>query len=173
MMMKAWKGFTLVELMMTLAIASILLIVGVPSFSKIIRNSRTATATNDLVTALHLARSEAVKRGVQITMIKTGSEWEEGWKLITDVDGDGVLDVGDGDEVIGVFEGLSSGFTLRTGSHFNNWMGYLSDGQSRGNGGSNDTFRLCADDQVIANGRSVIINNIGRIRTERGVSSCP
>ena len=167
------KGFTLLELMVTLAIVFILLTIGVPGFITLVRNSRTVTVTNELVTALYLARSEAIKRGVQVTLQKAGSEWENGWKLITDNDGDGILDADDGDVEIGAFEAVYDGYTLRTGSHFNRWVAYRPNGKSRGNGGSNDTFRLCADDQDTESGRSIIINLIGRIRTSEGVKGCP
>lgn len=171
--MNKMNGFTLLELMITLAITSILLTIGVPSLLSVARNSRTVTVTNELVTALHLARSEAIKRGVQVTLQKTGAEWEDGWKLIVDNDGDGVMDADDGDVEIGVFKAIYNGYTLRTGAHFNLWVAYRSNGRSRGNGGSNDTFRLCADDQDTENGRSIVINLIGRIRTSEGVKSCP
>lgn len=167
------KGFTLVELMVTVLIASILIGVGVPSFMNMLRSNRTATIANELLAALYLTRSEALKRSVQVTMIKSGVEWEDGWQLISDIDGDGVLDLGDGDEVIKIIPVIHAGYTLRTGGHFNNWVAYRPDGRSRGNGGSNDTFRLCADDQEATTGRSVVVNLVGRIRMEEGTSACP
>ena len=58
------SGFTLVELMITLAIAGILVAVGIPSFNSTISSNRLTSYANELVTALNLARSEAVKRGM-------------------------------------------------------------------------------------------------------------
>jgi prepilin-type N-terminal cleavage/methylation domain-containing protein len=57
------NGFTLIELLVTLAIAAILLTTAIPSFREIIRNNQLTTQANNLVTALHLARSEAVNGG--------------------------------------------------------------------------------------------------------------
>jgi prepilin-type N-terminal cleavage/methylation domain-containing protein len=54
------SGFTLMELMVTIAIAAILVGTAIPSFTSTITNNRLTTSANELVTALNLARSEAV-----------------------------------------------------------------------------------------------------------------
>ena len=64
------SGFTLMELMVTIAIAAILVGIAIPSFTSIIVSNRLTTSANELVTALNLARSEAVKRGMRITFCK-------------------------------------------------------------------------------------------------------
>ncbi|MBI1904762.1 MAG: GspH/FimT family pseudopilin [Rhodocyclales bacterium] len=66
--MRSSRGFTLIELMITVAILAILLGVGVPSFVDYIRNSRTSTQVNELATALNTARSEAIARGVPVSV---------------------------------------------------------------------------------------------------------
>lgn len=162
--------------MITLAVMTILLTMGVPSFLQMMRNNRTVTQANQLVTSLNLARSEAVKRGVQVTVMKTGAEWENGWRVFTDQDGDGILDAGDGDTELKIYGALRAGYTLRTGVYFTNWVAYLPTGQSNVEDPdkySDDIFRLCTDDQDIAKGRSIMINLIGRIRMADGTSECP
>jgi len=62
------SGFSLIELMATLMVAGILLAVGVPSFNQFMANSRMAAATNDLVSALYAARTEAIKRNQAVTL---------------------------------------------------------------------------------------------------------
>ena len=64
--MKTKHGFTLIELMVTLAVAIVILAVGIPVFSTMIANNRAAADSNALVTALQFARSEAVKRSAQV-----------------------------------------------------------------------------------------------------------
>jgi type IV fimbrial biogenesis protein FimT len=64
-------GFTLIELMFTIAVAAVLLAVGVPNFRDFVRNSRMAGAANDIITDFNLARSEAIKRGVPVTLCKS------------------------------------------------------------------------------------------------------
>ncbi|MCZ6761931.1 MAG: prepilin-type N-terminal cleavage/methylation domain-containing protein, partial [Gammaproteobacteria bacterium] len=55
------RGFTLLELMITLLIAGIILSIGVPSFRGVMQNQRMTTATNEMVMSLNLAKSEAIK----------------------------------------------------------------------------------------------------------------
>src|SRR5436190_16210070 len=62
------KGFTLLELMITVVVAAILLAWGVPSFREFQRNSAMTSAANDLITGLLAARAEAVKRHVPVTL---------------------------------------------------------------------------------------------------------
>lgn len=90
------RGFTLVELLIVLGVGSILLAIAVPGYGFLMNTSRLAAVTNDLVTALQLARSEAVKRGMRVTVCKTGdagtvpsacdatANWHEGWLVFVD-----------------------------------------------------------------------------------------
>ncbi len=63
--MNAERGFTLLELIVTVVVASILLTVAVPSFTTLIRSNRAASEANALLTMLTLARSEAIKRNAR------------------------------------------------------------------------------------------------------------
>jgi type IV fimbrial biogenesis protein FimT len=62
------RGVTLIELLVTISIAAILLALGVPSMGDFLRSNRVSGATNDLAAMLYLARSEAVKRGANVTV---------------------------------------------------------------------------------------------------------
>jgi len=90
--MKTNTGFTLVELMLTLAVAAILTAVAVPSFRQTIMDNRLTTQSNEFITALNIARSEAVKRGETVTVAsKNGTSWQSGW-TITDSQGNVLRD---------------------------------------------------------------------------------
>ena len=96
------RGFTLVELMMVLAIAAILVTVAIPSFSTVIKNNRLTTFTNSLVGSLILARSEAVRRGLPVSVCAsssgsqcTSTTWEQGWIVFTDGSTAGTVDGSD------------------------------------------------------------------------------
>lgn len=99
------SGFTILELMITVAVLAILMGIAVPSFNEMIRQNRLATQTNDLLTATAVARSEAVKRGARVTLCPAngnGSDcsgaatWSGGWLVITDDGANvGTLDAGE------------------------------------------------------------------------------
>lgn len=95
--MKKETGFTLVELMITLAIVGILLMVGLPSLKTTMQGNQLVAATNELLSALHVARSEAIKLNSRVSICATagdgttdcaGSDWSKGWVVFVDGAGD-------------------------------------------------------------------------------------
>ena len=94
------RGFTLVELIVTVAMAGILLSLGIPSFSELIDNSRMTSLTNDLISEIYVTRSEAVKRGQAVTICSSNDQatcansnnWKTGWIIFTDSGTPGVVD---------------------------------------------------------------------------------
>jgi type IV fimbrial biogenesis protein FimT len=89
------QGLTLIELMVTLAVAIILVTVGMPLFSGIVANNRATTGTNALVTSMKLARSEAVKRAETVVARSSGSDWDNGWLVFVDNNANGAADAGE------------------------------------------------------------------------------
>ena len=83
------EGVTLIELMVTLAVVGLLLAVGVPAVRDLIATSRMSTAVNDLVSSLHLARSEALKTSDRVSVCAS-TNWDS---LAPDCNG---LDLADG-----------------------------------------------------------------------------
>ncbi len=86
------KGFTFIELMVTLAVLGIVLTVALPNFSTQARNSKSITLSNDFATALNYARTEAIKRGRAVslcpsldqTSCATAGDWNRGWIVFVD-----------------------------------------------------------------------------------------
>src|SRR3569832_1309807 len=74
------RGFSAPELMVVLAVASILLAVAVPSLHGFIQSQRLMAAANEFQAAVSLARSEAIRRGVRVDLVpaKNGSDWSHG-----------------------------------------------------------------------------------------------
>ncbi|MCE3254321.1 MAG: fimT [Cellvibrio sp.] len=89
------KGFTLYELLITLAIISIALAVAIPGFNKQIRQSQTEVATLALLNAIETSRSIAVFQNTRTMLLATDKKWQKGWVLFIDNDSDGLLDNGE------------------------------------------------------------------------------
>jgi len=107
------SGFTLIELVVTIAIASVLLMIGVPSFVAFQRNSELTSATNSLVAALGAARGEAMKRGRQAVVIpRTSNNWTTGWTVFVDTDNNQQFN---GSDVLIVQQGALAGYFTVTG----------------------------------------------------------
>jgi type IV fimbrial biogenesis protein FimT len=125
-MKRRQRGLTLVELMVTLAVAIVLLAIGIPAFEGIQANSRAAAQANALITALNVARSEAMGRGGPVSVCAKSSEaacgastaWASGFLVFTDDVGTaGTCDscgttTTPRDEVVRSFPALRSGGTL-------------------------------------------------------------
>lgn len=78
------RGFTLIELMVTLAVAAVLMMVAVPSLTTFKRNAELTSATNTLLASINAARGEAMKRGRSAMVVANGSSWSSGWTVFVD-----------------------------------------------------------------------------------------
>lgn len=80
------RGFTLIELMVTLAIAAILMFLAIPSFVSYQKNTQLTSAANSLLAAINAARGEAMKRGMSAMVVPTnnGGDWTTGWVVFVD-----------------------------------------------------------------------------------------
>lgn len=120
-------GFTLIELMVALAVFAILVAVAVPNFRTTIENNRRSTTVQGLLGALQLARSEAIKRGNPVSVCAAdphnadscGTDWSSGLLVFSDLDGDGSVTVNtsssvcddDQDCIVRVTEPVASGIS--------------------------------------------------------------
>jgi type IV fimbrial biogenesis protein FimT len=98
------SGFTMIELLMTIAIGSILLMIAVPSFRYVTNSNRIAAEINGLLGDLQFARAEAIKEGRTVTVCQsttgttctsTATAWQGGWIVFSDPTNVGVVDAGE------------------------------------------------------------------------------
>ena len=81
------SGFTLIELMVTIALVAILMAVAVPSFTTYQRNSELTSFSNTLLASINAARGEAMKRGRYAMVVPAdGTNWSSGWVVFVDID---------------------------------------------------------------------------------------
>ncbi|WP_293367570.1 GspH/FimT family pseudopilin [Nevskia sp.] len=75
------RGFTLIELMATIAVAAILIAIGVPSYQQFVAGQRVRAAVSALNYTLLFARSEAIKRNADVVVAPAGNCWQGGWTV--------------------------------------------------------------------------------------------
>jgi len=169
-------GFTLIELMIVIAILAIFVVVGVPNFQNLVKDNRLSTQANRLVSSLQLARSEALKLRTPVSVCRStdgaacagSGAWESGWLVFVD---SGTLGTVDGtDTIVKTVGQLGAGNTLRGNAGVNNFISYQPTGlQNTGNG----AFRLCdGNDPDTDKGRTISISATGRISSSKTVASC-
>lgn len=162
-------GITLIELIVTLAVLSILVAFGVPSMQDVIKRNKVQSILQDFSTSLKFARSEAVRQSGKVSMCASSNQtscagtgnWKQGWIIFKDVDGDRIVDSGT-DTLLRAHEGLDDGHTL-TFDYSATALAVTF--KARGyTDGQNGTFKLCAPGNVNKYARGIIIQNTGSLR---------
>jgi len=159
-------GFSLIELGAVLAIASIMLTIGVPSFRSLIQSQRITTVTNEFFVAINLTRAEALQRGGRVDLVPkdVAGDWSKGWVVFVDENNNQRPDAGE--RLIFSHDSVSKGFSIAaslTDSKVQ-YLAYDGSGRSRTNASGEQTqfgtltFKL--DDQV----RKIKLNFLGRPR---------
>lgn len=159
-------GATVFELMVTLAVASILLGLAVPSFESFTTRQRMKAAVAGLHQDLLAARSQAVYRGAVVVACPGnpqsgctgGSDWTGGWIVFEDRNGNRQLS---GDEPL-LRHGLPPDAIAVHAPASRHELRFFPDGSTPG---SNGSISLCGRDGP-EGARRLVISNIGRIRRD-------
>lgn len=168
-------GFTLIELIITLALAAILLTLGISGFQQMVQSNRTVTAINGFIGALNLARSEAMKRSIRVTLCKSADRlncsisggYEQGWIIFVDNNNNATVD--HDEAIIQISDPVlpGAGVTLTGNQPVAKYISYSATGNTQLISGAFQagTVRVCA----AGKGYQVVINPTGRVRTEEGI----
>lgn len=168
------RGYTLLELVVTLALAAILTAVALPAFRSTLDRQRATTSVHLLTAQFAQARSTAITRAEVVSVCpsrgdgrcREDGDWSEGWILFRDPDRDGQPDTAM--EVLREQRRTPRGSLILRSSSGRPLLRYLPDGRSAG---SNLRVRACLHGRLYG---EVVVNNLGRVRSVRaaGTQSC-
>jgi type IV fimbrial biogenesis protein FimT len=173
---KRQRGFSLIELMLTLVIAATLMGVAVPAFRGVVNSNRVIAQSNDIVAALNLARSEAITRNTNIklcgaaTATSTTCSTTSPWVAWVVLNGSTLVRGGDINSYSSTLKVTSSGLT-------NASVTYSSDGLARTNGvllGTSQYIQVCTTFTKLDKNVYRVAPGVGsRIVTTTSKGSCP
>ena len=165
------QGMTLIELLTAILVVAILMGLATPSFREFSQNNRMVAATNDLVTALNLARSEALRRATTTVVCASADQatcsgavnWTTGWVAFNDANNNGNVDA---DELLQSWGGISGGLVA---SASQDRAAYNAMGMAQLPG--NITFRVGAPTCTGNHVGQTVISTIGSVRSTK--VACP
>lgn len=175
------KGYTLIELMAVLAIASALLVIAIPMFSTQIQNSRISAAATDLLSTFMAAKSEAIGRNypVQVCIrnedadgcVENG-QWEDGWLMFVDLNDNNALD--NDEDILQIHAPLSAGTTARATGTLANSITYRPNGLTNLSG--TQPLVICDARGFGEFSRVLIVSILGKVSIpkadEAGIDNC-
>lgn len=175
------KGFSLIELMITLVLLSVLILIAIPSFKSFITSNRLTAQINELVADLSTARNMAASSSRRAYLCiatdstncaGSGTDWAAGWILWVDYNSDGSLTATNNsatNEIVKYVPALDGGVTLTAeGLPASDQITFQPYGGLTGTGSG--TLTLCAPDDI--NGRQIALSYTGRALAKR-ITTCP
>ncbi len=172
------RGVTLIELLIALLIASVMLTLGVPSFQAVLDNQRMTAGTNELVMSLNLAKSEAIKRVVYVSICKTSNgqactavgNWDDGWIVFANSTVVNLDTIDPGDEVIRVYPGLRDTMVMTPSGNIADFVSFRPSGTIGTPAvNTNGTLTVC-DERGADFARGIILEPSGRWRVSRDLA---
>lgn len=173
----------MIEVIVVVAIIAILASFAIPAFIDIVRSNRIVRSTNDFLSTLHIARSEAITRNRSVSVCRsnaaqtacetTAGSWRNGSLVFTDSADSGTTGVVDtGEEIIITGEPLSGNFEIWS-TDYPIFVSFNPTGRAGLPAGSDiGTWRLCEPGSTAVL-RGIIINRTGRPRVADGTGACP
>ncbi|NOY12213.1 MAG: hypothetical protein GXP51_00510 [Deltaproteobacteria bacterium] len=159
----------MIEVIMVMVVIGIMAAIAIPSFRGFTDSSNVTSATNDLVSAFNLARSEAVTRGTTVTVCKSadqascntaGTNWEQGWIVFVDNDGSGT--VNGADAILRVYQSPGGNVVMTADANLADRVIYAATGFLASTA-ANDEIKVVAGNSQL----NVEVTAMGRIRSYR------
>ncbi len=163
------KGFTLVELMVVLAVVSVVFLFALPAMSGLIQSNNISSEANRLAASIRFARSEAITRNVSITLSNRGNalQWKDGWETFVDASGGESNFNSVNDTLLRKEMATHSNVHVTSTVNGNNWLSFNADGSL---GETSDvTFFIC-DVKKSTLGTSITIARTGRLVTTGNIA---
>ena len=159
-------GFTLIELMITIALGAIVMGIGVPSFQNLVVKNRIQTQASEIRSSLAMARVEAIRRGLRVRVCPGqngcdgSANWHGGWNSFVDRDNDNNIDPNE--TQLEVHIRLDGGSTLTGANH----VIFKSDGTAANSRklADDNALILCTADNDPQHRRAIEVNAVGRVR---------
>lgn len=173
-------GFTLIELMVTVAVAAILLALAVPGFQRFVMDSKRSEVINELVNSFQLARSEAMRRGQQIglcasndgsTCASANTNWSQGWIVFVNSDADTSPTRSNTEELLRVYGQPSTNIVV-TASSAGTAMSGRFRARTFGQTHANGTITVC-DPRGASEAKAVVVSTAGTVRLKETSLTCP
>jgi type IV fimbrial biogenesis protein FimT len=190
------QGFTIVELMVTIAVAAILFGLALPSLSRFVLVNQTSAAAEDLLADLYYARTEAIKEASTITLCASNNPTAtapscagttattfNGWVVFVDSNANGALDTGE--TVLRVHALMPTGITTSTDGDY---VSFAATGFAQAPSAQNVTFcnkygntssyagnSASRAVTISATGRPAVVSSVAAITTALGSThgTCP
>jgi len=174
-------GFTLVETLVTVCLAGVLLAVALPSVHSVGMSMKLAGFANALLSHMHFARSEAIKRNAPVVVCKssdgtscsTRGGWEQGWIVFHDASRNGSREPPE--QLLQRLDALPAGFRFRGNLNVERYVSFSPTGSTRTAAGAFQagTLTVCRVSAEATQGRQVVINAVGRPRIQKvDLASC-
>ena len=173
----AAAGFTLVELLVALAIGGVLLAIAAPAYGDWVAAYQLRNHAEQLAASMRLARSEALRRGHRVNLCPAADArrcgqadgWDGGWLVFVDANRDGRID--DDEPVLRVLHAPVPDIRVQANRPLASYVSFTSLGSARLlNGGLQmGTFTLCRPGQ---HALKVVLANSGRVRLEKTLDPC-
>lgn len=166
------RGFSLIEMLIVVAVASTLASVGIPMLRDVIRSFELASTASTFLSHMHLARTEAIKRSSRVVLCKSldGSTctsaggWEQGWIVFRDANANARREPGEG--IVQYGPPLAPGIRILGNATVGSYISFQETGETRlaGGGFQAGTLMLCQVSAAKTQARQIVISSVGRAR---------